>query len=158
MDINATMELMNTIPPSPIRKRNSIPDHYSYRMHRKQLRMQILFPVILSAVLMAGMVILINLATFTRGGDVGRWAALSTIWILIPLMVVGMILLLVLSGLIYILARALRGLPYYSGMAQDFVYSARGVILRGAAAVVKPMITMEGWMKKLRTLIGRIMP
>ena len=88
----------------------------------------------------------------------GRWAAISTIWIVIPVMLAGIILLALLIGLIYLMARALGALPYYTGLAQDYVYIARGYILRGVDMLVKPVIGLNSWIEKLQEFIKRMAP
>src|SRR5690349_7089301 len=93
------------------------PQHYSYLKHRRQMVRQIILPVVLSAVLMIAMIVWICLATFNQGGDVGRWAAISTMWIVTPVMLAGLIVLALLGGLIYLMVRILGALPYYSGIA-----------------------------------------
>lgn len=134
------------------------PEHYSYQLHRKQRNTQIILPIILSAVLLVGLIVLISFATFKQGGDVGRWAAISTIWIIIPVLLAGLILLAVLIGLIYLMARALQGLPYYTGIAQDYVYKARGYIIRSADMVVRPVLEMDGWLESIKAFFGRMTP
>ena len=121
------------------------PEHYSYQLHRKQRNTQIILPIILSVVLLVGLIVLISISTFNQGGDVGRWAAISTIWIVIPVLLAGLVTLVVLIGLIYLMARALQGLPYYTGIAQDYVYKARGYIIRGADMAAKPILAFDGW-------------
>ncbi len=132
------------------------PEHYSYQLHRKQRNTQIILPIILSVVMLVGLIVLISISTFNQGGDVGRWAAISTIWIIIPILVAGLITLLVLIGLIYLMARALQGLPYYTGIAQDYVYKARGYIIRGADMAVKPILALDGWLESIKAFFGRI--
>ncbi|MBK8822842.1 MAG: hypothetical protein IPN58_09615 [Anaerolineales bacterium] len=132
------------------------PEQYSYLKHRKQRTTQIILPVIISTLLMVGLIVLISFSTFNSGGDVSRWAAISTIWIIIPLLLVGLILLAVLVGLIYLMARALSALPYYTGIAQDYVYIARGYIIRGADMVAKPVIALEGFIENIKEFLGRI--
>ncbi|MFN8412285.1 MAG: hypothetical protein U0Z26_07850 [Anaerolineales bacterium] len=134
------------------------PEHYSYQVHRKQVVRQVILPVIIASLLLIGLVVLICFATFNQGGDVGRWAAISTIWIVIPLLLVGLILLVLLIGLIYLMARALGGLPYYTGIAQDYVYKAQGYIVRGAEMVVKPVAAMGGWIEYIKDFLERIKP
>jgi len=132
------------------------PEHYSYQLHRKQRNMQIILPVILSVVLLVGLIVLISLATFKQGGDVGRWAAISTIWIVIPILLAGLITLVVLIGLIYLMARALQGLPYYTSIVQNYVYMARGYIIRGADMAAKPILALDGWLESIKAFFGRI--
>ncbi len=132
------------------------PEHYSYQLHRKQRNTQIILPIILSVVVLVGLIVLISFATFKQGGDVGRWAAISTIWIVIPILLAGLITLLVLIGLIYLMARALQGLPHYTGIAQDYVYMARGYIIRAADMAAKPILVLDGWLESIKAFFGRI--
>jgi uncharacterized membrane protein len=132
------------------------PEHYSYQMHRRQRTTQIILPMVISAVVLVGMIILISLATFKSDGDVSRWAAISTIWIVIPILFAGLIVLVILIGLIYFMARALGALPHYTGIAQDYVYIAQGYITRAADMVVKPMIALEGFIENVKAFFERI--
>jgi len=131
-------------------------EHYSYQLHRKQRTTQIILPVVISALALIGMVVLISIATFKSGGDVGRWAAISTIWIVIPILLAGLILLVILMGLIYLMGLALGALPHYTGIAQDYVYIAQNYIIRGADMVVKPMIALEGFIENVKAFFERI--
>jgi len=131
------------------------PTHYSYEMHRKQVAGQIILPVVLAALLLIGMIVLISFATFNQGGDVSRWAAISTIWIVLPVLLAGILLLVILIGIIYLLARALGALPHYTAIAQDYVYKARGYIIRGADMVVKPILAFGGFLERISAFFGR---
>jgi uncharacterized membrane protein len=132
------------------------PEHYSYQLHRRQRTTQIILPVALSVVALIGMIVLISIATFKSNGDVSRWAAISTIWIVIPILLAGLIVLAILIGLIYLMARALGALPHYTGIAQDYVHLAQGYIVRGANMVVKPMIALEGFIENVKAFFERI--
>lgn len=132
------------------------PEHYSYQLHRKQRATQIILPVALGVLLMIGMVVLICIDTFKSGGDVGRWAAISTMWILLPVMLAGLILLALLVGGIYLMTRALGALPYYTGLAQDYVYKARGYIIRGADMAAKPILAIGEFLETIKAFLGRI--
>jgi len=77
------------------------PEHFSYRLHRRQRTMQIILPVIISAFFFIGMIVLVSLGTFNSNGDVSRWAAISTIWVIIPALLAGLIVLAILVSLIY---------------------------------------------------------
>jgi hypothetical protein len=134
------------------------PQHYSYTRHRKQIVRQIILPVILSSVLMIALIVWICMATFSQGGDVGRWAAISTMWIVTPVMLAGIVVLALLGGLIYLMARALGALPYYTGIAQDYVYIGQGYVKRFADLLVKPIIGLNGWIETIKEFIGRITP
>ena len=131
------------------------PIHESYLKHRRQLAWQIILPMVLTAILFIGMIVLIYFATFRDNGDVGRWAAISTIWIVTPIMIGMLIFLALLGGIIYLLARLLNLTPAYTGMAQDFVHIAAGYIKRGTDAAVKPIFFLDGIGASVKAFLGR---
>ena len=131
------------------------PVHESYRRHRKQRTSQIILPMVLAAILFIGMIVLINIATFRDNGDVGRWAAISTIWIVIPVCITGFIFLALLGGLVYLMARLLGVAPTYTGMAQDFVHKLAIRIRRAADMAVKPVFSVNGFGATLKAFLGR---
>jgi hypothetical protein len=134
------------------------PEHYSYLLHRKQRVTKIIMPVVISTLVFIGFIVWVSIATFNQGGDVGRWAAISTIWIIIPVMVVGLVVLALLIGLIYLMARAIGGLPYYTGIAQDYVFIAEGYIKRAANIAVKPIIAINGWLETIKAFFEKVTP
>ncbi|MBI5352160.1 MAG: hypothetical protein HZB50_05940 [Chloroflexi bacterium] len=134
------------------------PEHYSYIRHRKQRTTQIILPVVVSAVLMVALIVLISFVTFNSNGDVGRWAAISTIWIIIPTLLAGLIVLAILIGLIYLMARALHYLPHYTGIAQDYVYIAQAYIMRAADKVIKPVLAVNSFIENIKAFIERMTP
>lgn len=131
------------------------PVHESYKRHRKQFAWQVILPVVLSVVLCIALIVVINVATFRDGGDVARWAAISTIWIVIPTMVGLLIVLAVLGGLVYLMAKLLNIMPTYTGLAQDYTHKAAGYVKRGADAVVKPIFFVDGLGASIRAFFGR---
>jgi hypothetical protein len=131
------------------------PVHESYQRHRRQLTVQIILPMVLAAILFIALVVLINIATFRDNGDVARWAAISTIWIAIPVLIMGFIFLALLAGIVYLLARLLGVAPTYTNKAQNFVRTL-GIRLRLAAdASVKPVMFLSGIGATIRALFGR---
>ena len=131
------------------------PVHESYLRHRREIAWQIILPVVLTALLIVALIVLVNIATFNQGGDVGRWAAVSTIWIIIPVMLAGLILLALIGAVIYLLARLLNIAPTYTGLAQDYVHKAVGYIKRAADAVVKPILYLDGLGASIKAFFGR---
>jgi len=130
------------------------PVHESYRRHRKQLTSQIILSMVLTALLFIALAVLINIATFRNNGDVARWAAISTMWIVIPFFVVGFVFLALLVGLIYLLARLLGIAPIYTNKAQNFVHKLAIRIRLAADATVKPVIFLDGIGVTIKTFLG----
>jgi hypothetical protein len=131
------------------------PVHESYRRHRKQRTAQIILPVVLAAMLFLAIVVLVNIATFRDSGDVGRWAAISTMWIAIPVCISGFVFLALLGGLVYLMGQLLGIAPTYTGKAQDFVHKLAIRIRRAAEMTVKPVFAVNGFGATIKALLGR---
>ena len=131
------------------------PVHESYKKHRKEIIWQIILPMVLTAILFIALVVLINIATFRDNGDVGRWAAVSTIWISIPIIIVSLLLLAILVGIVYLLIRLLQITPIYTGKAQDVAYKVAGYVRRAADAAAKPFIFLDSIGASIKVLLGR---
>lgn len=131
------------------------PIHESYKRHRREMAWQIILPVALAALLFVTLIVLINVATFNQGGDVARWAAVSTIWIVIPVMIAGLILLAILVALVYLMKRLLGITPTYTGIAQDYVHKAAIYVKRGADMAVKPVLFLNGIGASAKRFFGR---
>lgn len=149
---------MNAKLPEVAERLKTPPSHYSYLKHRRQVMRQIILPVALSALSLVAIVVWVSYATFNQGGDVGRWAAISTIWVIIPMLVGGLVVLAILGGLIYGMARLLNALPYYTGIAQDYIFIARGYIMRAADMSVKPILKLNEWLQTAKAFFERITP
>ena len=130
-------------------------EHESYTMHRRQMWQQIILPVALATILMLALIVLICVATFRDNGDVGRWAAISTIWIVIPILFAGLVTLLILGGLIYLMMRLLGILPTYTGLAQDYVQLGALYVQRFTEAAVKPIFAVDGLVAYFKAIFGR---
>jgi len=118
-------------------------DHPSYQLHRKQVWTQILLPILLTVLVFIAVIVLTSIATFRNNGDVGRWAAISTIWLVLPVMVAGIVLLIFLLAIIYLLARLIGMIPPYSDQAQRFVYQIEGYVKRGTEMIVRPVLFVD---------------
>ena len=131
------------------------PVHESYKRHRRELTTQIILPVALTTLLIIGVIVLVYSATFNSNGDVGRWAAISTIWIVIPIMIGMLIFLALIVGMIYLLARLLNITPTYTGLAQDYVHKAAIYIKRGADMAIKPVLWLDGIGASIKEFFGK---
>ena len=134
------------------------PVHESYLKHRKQLVWQIILPIVLTSLLIVALIVLINIATFRASGDVARWAAISTIWIVAPMMILMLIFIALLGGLVYLMKRLLNITPTYTGLAQDYVYLAVSYIKRATEALVQPVLQLNGILASLIAFFEKMKP
>jgi hypothetical protein len=130
-------------------------NHLSYRNHRRQFWVQIFLPMILAALLIVVIAVLTGIAAFGKYGEAPRWAAISTIWLVIPVMVFGLLFLAILIGLIYLLAQALKTSPPYTAKAQYYVNRATSAAKRYSDATIKPVMFLQGIAASIKTLFGR---
>lgn len=139
--------------------RHPKPTHASYRAHRRQVTWQILVPVIFAALLLVAAAVLVSLAAARGTGDVGRWAAISTIWLLIPVLFVGLLVLLVLVSIAYAMGIATDFIPPYTHKAQVFVSQVEAGVRRGAAVAYRPRLILpilRQWIQRaFRKIQGR---
>jgi hypothetical protein len=146
----AKINIMKAILPHPV--------HESYKRHRKELVWQIILPVVLTSLLLIALIVLISIATFRDGGDVDRWAAISTIWIVAPIMIGLLIFTALLGGLVYLMMKLLHITPTYTGIVQDYVYLAAGYIKRASEALVQPVLQLNGILASLIAFFEKMKP
>ena len=132
------------------------PVHESYLKHRKQVVWQVILPVVLTSLLCVALIVLINIATFNQGGDVARWAAISTIWIVIPIMIGLLIVTALLGGLVYLMKELLNATPTYTGMAQDYVHIGAGYVRRALDSIVEPVLKLNGILASLNAFFEKM--
>jgi heme/copper-type cytochrome/quinol oxidase subunit 2 len=130
-------------------------DHPSYQLHRKQMWTQILLPILLAVLVFIAVIVLTSVATFRNNGDVSRWAAISTIWLVLPVLIVGLLFLIILLAIIYLLARLISLIPPYSDQAQRFVYQIEGYVKRGTEMIVKPVLFVDIIKSQINKFMGR---
>jgi len=131
------------------------PSHYSYEVHRRQFWLQIFLPVILAILVIIVVAVLLSISALTGTGDSTRWAAISTIWLLIPTMIFAFFLLAILAGLVFLLSRALDVLPSYAFQAQYYVNRAATAIKGFSDKATKPFIFLDSVGAGLKAMFGR---
>ena len=119
---------------------------------------QIILPMVLTSLLLIALIVLINVATFRDGGDVGRWAAISTIWLVIPIMLGLLIVTALLGGLVYLMQKLLNITPTYTGMAQDYVHIGAGYVRRALDAIIRPVLQLNGVLASINAFFERMKP
>ena len=96
------------------------PRHPSYIKHRSQVLWQILLPMVLAFLFFAGAIFLLVRGTFSAGGDVGRWAAISTMWLTLPVMLAALITLVLLIAVTWLIGRLIGLIPPYTYIVQKY--------------------------------------
>ncbi len=119
--------------------KHSRPTHASFRAHRRQVAWQIILPVILAALLIVAAAVLVSLAAADGTGDIARWAEISTIWLVIPFIFIGLLVLALLIALAYLTGLAADFIPPYSRKVQVFFSQVEAGVVRGAGFAHRPL-------------------
>ncbi len=136
--------------------RHRRPTHASYRKHRRQLAWQIVVPVIVAALLIIAATVLVSMAAAKGTGDIARWAAISTIWLVIPFLFIGLVVLALVIGLAYAVGLGAGFIPPYTRKAQVFVSQVEAGVKRGAAMAYRPTLIFPQLGHLFRTLVNKI--
>ena len=134
------------------------PDHLSYQRHKKQQFWQILAPVGLGFLIMAAVIALMIL-TATKGdpgAQISGWADTSLIWLILPVLLVAILVAVLLFALVYLLARALKILPVYTGIAQQYAGLAADKIKYLSNRLVAPIISIKSSMAGVNKVVGKL--
>ena len=130
-------------------------NHLSYKNHQRQFWLQIFVPMLVAILLIIALAVLIGMASFSETGDSPRWAAVSTIWLVIPVMFFGLLFLIALVGLVYLLAKALNVIPPYSAKAHYYMNRGTSEVKRFSDMATKPVFFLEGISASLKAFFGR---
>ena len=131
-------------------------NHPSYQNHRRQFWAQIFLPLILAVIIVIAVAVLTGIAAFGSNGDAPRWAAISTIWLVIPVMAFGLLFFVILAGLVYLLTQALKTLPPYTSKAQYYVKRGASEIKRYSDKTAEPVLFIEGIKASIRAFLDGI--
>ena len=131
------------------------PVHETYLKHRRELKWQILAPVVVSLILCFACSGLVYVATFGYGGDVTLWAEISEIWLAIPTIIIMVVIFAIIGGLIFLLTKLLEILPRYTFMAQDLSYKMKAYVRRGADYAAKPVIFLDSLGASINRIFGK---
>lgn len=129
--------------------------HPSYQKHQRQFWSQIFLPMILAALIVIAVAVLAGVATFGIEDDSLRWAAISTIWLVIPVMFFGLLFLVIVAGLIYLMTLSLKAIPPYTSKAQYYAYRVSGIVKRISDGAAKPVFFVEGILASIKAFFGR---
>lgn len=109
----------------------------------RETRWQVLLPVVIGAV-----VVIILAVLMASGADelVSDWADISLIWLICPMMFVGLLFLALFGGLVYLTIWLLRHIPIYARMLQDIFLTIQHTVRRIGDAIVEPVIRIRMFM------------
>ena len=96
--------------------------------HKREVFWQITVPLVVGLLVILAAVGAIIFSAVQPVTDVGRWAGVSLIWLIIPSLFFAFILLVLLAGLIYAITYLLRLVPHYALIIQMFIEQTKNKV------------------------------
>ena len=128
------------------------PNPVTQKAHRQDVLRQLTVPVVIVLLAMAGLVFWLIQAGV---GDFGLWAQISIIFMVLPALLIGLIVLVILAGLVVGIGYLLGFLPPYARITQDAIQNVKAQAEAGADISAKPIIQIQSFIAMIDTLLGR---
>jgi FtsH-binding integral membrane protein len=129
------MSLPENFPP----ERNSL----VHAEHRREVKRQVYLPMMIGLLVILAGVIAIIVYGLQAGANLRRWADVSLIWVIIPAMFMGLLLVLVVMAALYGITRLLGILPGYSKIVQGYFDQATAKVSQVTDGVVEPFLKVR---------------
>lgn len=124
--------------------------------HRRQMIRQVWLPLGISIIVMLALMILAIIGTVQGSSEVNRWGNISAIFIILPVLFFGLLLLGILAGADYGLAKLLNKVPGWMLIAQLFMIKLALSVRRAADSATKPIFKVNTFSTRVATLWDKI--
>ncbi len=118
-------------------------------MHRSEMLWQVILPTVVGFLLVAFLAVLLARAEVA---DASQWADVSLIWLVLPVLLLGLIPLAILGALIYLVTRLLAVLPIGAFRLQKAVIEVEARVRIGTDKAADPIIRLRGARAALRSI------
>ena len=123
--------------------------------HRREVFWQITLPLGFGILLVLAAVAAIILSATQPATDLGRWADVSVMWLILPSLFFALILLIILIGFIYLISYILRLVPHYARILQIYVEFWKTKISQLLNRSIEPILRMSSIWAAIRYATGR---
>ena len=135
------------------------PNPVTRRAYKRQSFWQITFPFLLALLIMLALAGGTIWAAVGGLVDVTRWADISVIWLLSPQLFFSLIPLVLLSGMVYLLAKLMGILPRYSRLMHEkilFIQKSGQTILDKLVEPVFKIRSLKASVDEFKRQISRL--
>ena len=126
------------------------------RQHRRQMFLQVWLPLIGSLVLVLALVTLAIIGTVQGSPQVNRWGNISAVFVILPVLVFGLVLLALTGGLAYGVSRLLKKMPDWLHKAQAFMEQVRESVTKASDAAAQPIIKVNTTKSRVSAFWDRV--
>lgn len=127
-----------TSPPKMPRERNLV----TRQRHRHEVMLQITLPLVIGIIILGVFSILVVLG---ENSAIRRWADISMIWLIVPVMFFTFLGMLLLAGSVYMTVYLIIELPFLSFRFLMKLRQLQAVIRNISDRLVEPFLRIEGY-------------
>jgi len=120
--------------------------------HQREVFRQITLPLAIGVVILLAAAVAVAVSAGRGVGDVGAWADVSLIWLIVPSMVFVFILLALAAGVAYAVTRLLGVVPPFARQVQDFFLLVQYRVEKIADTAVEPVLRLGALKASWRSL------
>jgi uncharacterized BrkB/YihY/UPF0761 family membrane protein len=125
--------------------------------HHRQKTWQIFIPIFIVMVfILAAFILLLVSQNSAAGADIGKVSSISTIWLILPMLAIGLACLLLLAGFIFLIYKLIKVIPLYSLKVSTIFYQIALTVHKISDKSVIPVITIQQFQAGMKTLFHRI--
>jgi len=117
---------------------------------------QIIFPAAAGTIFI--LLICIWVASGVGTENISRFAELSTVLLILPVLFFSLIILVVLSAFVVLSVRMIRGLPPITSRIVEFLNKIRDGVSRFSEIIVQPVIQPTAYLKGFKSIFSREKP
>lgn len=128
----------------------------THQAHRGEVFRQITLPLVIGGLLLLGAALAVLVLGVRGQGDVRRWADVSLIWLIAPMMIVAFLFLALTAGLAYAVTRLLGALPPFARQVQDVFILIRHRLTMLSDSLVEPVLRSQQGAASWQALWGRV--
>ncbi len=121
----------------------------THREHQRQVFWQIILPLAVGVIVVLALAVLVSLSSIETSS---RWADISLIFLILPTAVATLLFIAVAAALVYGLWYAIKFIPPYARIVQDFFYNIQRRVRTGADMAAEPVLRVNSWIAGLRAV------
>lgn len=127
----------------------------TYAAHKRETFRQITLPTVIGLIVIIALSVAVIYAGFSGNAQVSRWADISLMWVLLPIIMFSLLFLALLVGLTYGVTKLLYVIPTYSYRLQLFIRNAQTRINTATDLAVEPVLRVNSFLARIRILLRR---
>ena len=126
------------------------------RAHRRQMLLQVWLPLIVTFIVVIAIAILSVIGAVQGSSQIDRWGSIAAIWVIIPVLMWGIILMAIVGGLAFGVTFLLRKMPGWMLKVQLLSLRIALMVRRASDAATKPVVKANTLSARATTLWDRL--